>query len=377
MEPHLKQELYFHLTQAIRSKIATTLSTVCAALILFAVPLVKDSAFKLFLLTGSLAAASGALVSGNTLREAEESLNDYAATTGLNRQRSLLWLPGVQTQAKPTAGAVEATLEVPKLFDFESIGERRNDFPNVFIVGSPGSGKTTLAEYLGVVLKADKRFGVHPHAKPSDFKGFDRIFGGGRNIGTPDDEFVPWKKLESGEVVPTVAQVIMALHRLMQDRYIDYYQGKEDFEAIDVYFDEVPAIASELGKAFMKKFIPSLIMEARKIGIRLWFLTQTFRVEPLGLSGTGDLKEGATVISLGKLAINSAKTQVNNKHMEIAQLEYMRLLERPALVDEMPAKLPGYTEMQAAIDSFVNQKKTSTKKTNGRNNRNNSRRKSI
>lgn len=358
----MKPELYYHLTQAIRNKVIGALSSLAALIFLLMTPSMRTDLGKFLVLSGSLTAAGAALASGRTSEENDTALNDYVATTGLNRQRGLLWGEPLPFLAKPQANKEKE----PELFDLSAIGERRDDFPNVFVVGAPGSGKTTLAEYLGVVLKAGKRYAVHPHAKPTDFKGFDRIFGGGRNIGSSTDEFVPWEKLEKGEVVPTVAQVIMALHQLMQDRYVDYYQGKEDFETIDVYLDEVPAIAAELGKAFMKKFVPSLIMECRKVGIRLWFLTQTFRVEPLGLTGTGDLKEGATVISLGKLAINAAKTQVNNKHMEIAQLEFMRLLERPALVDEVPAKLPGLTEMNAAISSFVSQKQAPVKKTRSR-----------
>lgn len=356
MEPHLKQELYFHLTQSIRSKITTALSTVCASLILFAVPVVKNEYLKLFLLSGSLAAASAALVSGKTLKEADDALNDFNATTGLNRQRRLLWHQSVQTSVEPSTEVVKAVVEPEKLFDLRTIGDNRNDFPNVFIVGAPGSGKTTLAEYLGIVLKSGLRIGVHPHAKPSDFKGFDRVFGGGRNIGSPEDDPMTWDEIMTLGSAPSVAQVIMGLHGLMQDRYQEYYKGNDKFEPIDVYYDEVPAFAKELGKKFMAKYVPSLIMESRKVGIRLWFLTQAFTVSLLGLEGGSDLKEGATIIRLGKLALNEAQSLANNKRLEQLSLLNLKQETRPALVDETPAKIPGYTEMQAAIDSFVKQK---------------------
>lgn len=349
-------ELYYYITQAIRSKVTTVLSTVAASCLLFTVPVAKGDFLKLALLSSALVGSAAALNSGRTLREAEESLNDYAATTGLNRQRSLLWLQNVQTQAEPTTEAVKEAVAPEKLFDLSSIGDNRNDFPNVFVVGAPGSGKTTLAEYLGIVLKSGLRIGVHPHAKPSDFKGFDRVFGGGRNIGTAEDDPMSWAEIMTLGSAPSVAQVIMGLHGLMQERYQEYYKGNDKFEPIDVYFDEVPAFAKELGKKFMAKYVPSLIMESRKVGIRLWFLTQAFTVSMLGLEGGSDLKEGATVIRLGKLALNEAQSLANNKRLEQLSLLNLKQESRPALVDETPARIPGYSEMQGAIEAFLVQK---------------------
>jgi hypothetical protein len=370
----MKPELYYFLTQSIRSKVVCAVSSAAALFLLLAVPFVKSDASKTLLLCGSLATASAAVVTGKTLDEADDALNDYRVTTGLKRQRALLWLPSSSATPKAVKDKIKASVET---FDFLSMGDKRDEFPNVFILGAPGTGKTTAAEYLGVVLKAGKRYAVHPHAKPTDFRGFDKIFGGGRNIGLPTDEPVTWEEIESGSVTPTVAQVFLALHKLMQDRYLLYYQGETNFENIDVYFDELPAIASTLGKKFLTGILPSLLMECRKVGIRLWFLSQAFQVRALGLEGISDLREGATLIRLGKLALKEAQTLVNTKAVDENVLEYLRLSDRPVLVDDTPGQLPRFVEMQAAIDSFVNQKKTPTKKTNGRNNRNNSRRKSI
>lgn len=351
----MKNELYYYLTQGIRSKITTVLSMSAAFSLLFAVPLVKTDSAKAFLSFASLAAASSALLSSRDLQETEDALNDYAASTGLKRQRLLLWGEQQRTQ-KPEVEAKHLSEAKAPLFDLAAIGNNRDEFPNVFIVGAPGSGKTTLAEYLGIVLKSGLRIGVHPHAKPSDFKGFDRVFGGGRNIGSPEDDPMTWDEIMTLGSAPSVAQVIMGLHGLMQDRYQEYYKGNDKFEPIDVYYDEVPAFAKELGKKFMAKYVPSLIMESRKVGIRLWFLTQAFTVSLLGLEGGSDLKEGATIIRLGKLALNEAQSLANNKRLEQLSLLNLKKETRPALVDETPAKIPGYIEMQAAIDSFVKQK---------------------
>lgn len=289
-----------------------------------------------------------------SLQESEDALNDFAVTTGLKRQRSLLW----QNPLGKGEDASEQNNSDLELFDLRQIGDKRDEFPNVFILGAPGTGKTTAAEYLGIVLKSGKRYAVHPHAKPSDFKGFDRIFGGGRNIGTPDDELIEWADIESGRKVPTVAQVFLALHQLMQDRYELYYKGQETFESIDVYFDELPAIAATLGQKFLSSLMPALICECRKVGIRLWFLSQAFQVKALGLQGVSDLREGATVIRLGKLAVKEAQSLVRSRALEPQALEYLRSADRPVLVDDMPAKLPRYTEMKAAILALCSLKNT-------------------
>jgi energy-coupling factor transporter ATP-binding protein EcfA2 len=354
----MKNELYYFITQSIRSKITAIVSSLAAVGLLLATPAVRSEAGKILLLASSLAIATTTVVNGQTLREAEDALEDYRVTTGLKRQRGLLWSPISQPETAVTGSRPPEP--VSPVFDLRKIGEDRNAFPNVFILGAPGSGKTTLAEYLGILLKADKRYAVHPHAKPSDFKGFDRIFGGGRNIGSPDDEPVLWSEIESGSVVPTIAQVFVALHSLMQSRYQQYYKGTTEFTTIDVYFDEMPAIATELGKKFLAKYLPSLIMECRKVNIRLWFLSQAFQIRALGLEGISDLREGATVIRLGKLALNEAHTLANNKRIEASSLLSLRRENRPALVDDTPAFVPGYVEMKAAIDAFVQKAKQPT-----------------
>lgn len=331
----MNQEFYYHLLQGIRAKVTGYVCLVVSICLLASVPLQKDESTKVASLLGSLAVSMAGGYSLKTQKENDQAIEDFRVNSGIQRQRKLFGLPKQEV--------VEAEIEDTPVewFDFSAIGNDRDKFPNVIIMGEPGSGKTSLAEYLGVVLKANKRYAIHPHAKPNDFAGFNAVLGGGRNYGTPEDKEVAWADIESGKVKPTIAQTLKALLVLMNDRYKRYYQGDTAFDDVDVYIDELPSIVSNLGKKFFASIMPQLLMECRKVGIRLWLLAQGSQVRMLGLEGMSDLREGITFIRLGRLALKHNR----DKAVEIL----LQQMARPCLVDESPAKLPGWAEMSAAI----------------------------
>lgn len=335
----MSQELYYHLLQGLRSKLTGYVCTAAAIGLVATVPTQKTEATKTLSLTAALALSVAGTINFRTQTEADAALNDFRINTGLQRQRNLFTTATIQTQ--PTEPVSY------DWFDFSEIGNNRDKFPNVIICGEPGQGKTSLAEYLGVILKADKRYAVHPHAKPGDFAGFNAILGGARNYGSPDDECVNWSDIESGKVQPTIAQVLQSLLLLMNERYQEYYVGKTSFAEVDVYIDELPSIVSNLGKKFIAGILPQLLMECRKVGIRIWLLTQGSQVRMLGLEGMSDLREGITFIRLGRLAVRHTK----NKQLQAI----LQNTSRPCLVDDRPAKLPGWSEITGAIKAFVSQ----------------------
>jgi len=339
----MSQELYFYLTQAIRSKAIGWMCGIAAVGLATTVPSLKIEEAKTAALIGGLGLSLAATASFRTQEESDSALNDYRINAGLQRQRNLF---------QPIANTEKETEVSVDWFDFSTIGNDRDKFPNVVIMGEPGSGKTSLAEYLGVVLKANKRYAIHPHAKPTDFGGFNKVWGGGRNYGSPDDEALTWQEITSGNVRPTISQVLQSLLVLMNERYEKYYNGETTFDAVDVYIDELPSIVSNLGKKFIASILPQLLMECRKVGIRLWLLVQGAQVRMLGLEGMSDLREGITFIRLGRLAVKHPKDK--------AQREFLQSMRRPCLVDDNPAKLPGFTEMSSAIKAFVRNQKQLT-----------------
>jgi hypothetical protein len=342
----MSNELYYHLIQGFRSRITAYVCTVAAVGLLSSVPAQNNEGTKTMSIIGALGLSLAATTNFMSNSENDQALADFRVNTGLQRQRRLF--------AQGTTDTSEEEKANVDWFDFHTIGNDRDKFPNCIIMGESGSGKTSLAEYLGVVLKANKRYAIHPHAKPTDFAGFDLVMGGGRNYGTPDDEPVTWADIVLRGVRPSIAQVLMALLELMNQRYELYYQGVDDFEEIDVYIDELPSIVSNLGKKFIASIMPQLLMECRKVKIRLWLLVQGSQVKLLGLEGMSDLREGITFIRLGRLAF---KHVPKNK----ALISQLGSCARPCMVDDTPAKLPGYSEMKAAINTFARIRSTSEK----------------
>lgn len=357
----MSTEFYFHLVQTIRNKAVSWVTAFLALSLFFTAPFQKSQPLRTSLYLMALVAANLCLLTDESTKENEQAIKDFYTGSILNRQRALVAVDKKTEIVEVAAEAVPAIENKPR-FSFHTIGNDRDKFPNVFILGEPGSGKTTLAQYLGVELDSDCRVAVHPHAKPSDFPGFQLVLGGGRNIGTPKDKSVTWADIMGKRRKPTIAQVVMALYQLMIDRYEVYFTGETSFPTIDVYFDELPAISTTLGKGFLKEYLPQLIMECRKIGIRLWFLTQSYEVESLGLEGNSSLREGATFIRLGNLALKHARTLMNSK--QITQADYTRLQStaRPCMVDDEIVELPVYEKMAASVDA----KRTKATKTRAR-----------
>lgn len=337
----MSQELYYHLLQGFRSRITAYVCTAAAIGLVAAVPTYKTEASKTLSLSGALALSLAATANFRSNQENDSALNDFRINTGLQRQRNLFALGTAAIVAE------ESSEESLQMFNFSDIGDNRDQYAHFIIMGESGSGKTTIAEYLGCILRADKRYAIHPHAKDKgkekDFAGFDGLYGAARNFGSPDDAKVSWTAIVNREVEPTIAQVLMALLELMNQRYEEYRSGAT-FENIDVYIDELPAIARALGAKFLTPILQQLLTEARKVGIRLWLLSQGEQVKMLGLEGMSDIREGISFIRLGRLAKKYAR-RLKNKRLQ-AVVEGM---SRPCLVDDSPAKVPGKSEITAVI----------------------------
>jgi hypothetical protein len=183
------------------------------------------------------------------------------------------------------------------------------------IIGATGDGKTTLATWLASQLQGD-RLVIDPHYAAGDWKGI-YVVGAGRN-------FV------------AAAETMQACLKEMDRRYTSRLQGKTSFTNLTLIVEEIGSIAEEPDSSdICKVFLPKVLREARKVGIKLILLGHGLEVESLGVKGKGSIRNCLNTIRLGQFAIDQAK--LTKDPSVIAAIEHM---DRPCMVDRRPALVP-------------------------------------
>ena len=176
---------------------------------------------------------------------------------------------------------------------------------HMLIAGETDSGKSTAGR---LVAAGRERVRVlDPHWNGRDWAGH-QVIGAGRDFGA-------------------IAAFVEEMRGLLGERYQARAGGREVFEPVTVFVDEMPAIVAALGRD-VRDFWREWLREGRKVGLFLVLLTQSTRVRTLGIEGEKDLLENfGTVLVLGKLA----------------RLEYPQLvegMERPAVLHTLGAARP-------------------------------------
>ena len=211
--------------------------------------------------------------------------------------------------ASPTAPAPGPANSVPvqpdgiKFYDIGSL-LRGDGLTHSLLVGMTKSGKSTLATgFLKQrALGGDKILIIDPHAEPDTWPEGLSVAGAGRDYAA-------------------VEQVLQALLTEMDRRFKLRTKGKKNWQPVTIFLDEWPSISRECESA--KTFLVTLSCEARKVDMRLVILSQSSRVESLGLKGVGDIRENFSFFHLGSAGVGFLKT---NK-MPIPNLKYICVLE--------------------------------------------------
>ncbi|MBD2006877.1 MULTISPECIES: hypothetical protein [Cyanophyceae] len=172
----------------------------------------------------------------------------------------------------------------------------------------------------------------------------------------PDDledrDFVSYDSIISGRYKdPSIAQTIAAIYSEMDRRYKLRDRGIENWEIHNWYVDEIPAIATNLN--LFKDAMAMLVLEARKVGIRLWLLAQGQTVKLMGLEGKGEVRESLTYVRLGDFAIDHCKQLVRAEELEKDDLVWLKKQEYPTMVQDQLAVRPSWAEMKKVINAGI------------------------
>ena len=183
--------------------------------------------------------------------------------------------------ATPEAAAAQTAAPPPAL-SLERTLRALTDSLHLMLVGESNAGKSTAAEAVlaARVQAGDQVLILDPHADPTIWRGLPAV-GTGRDY----------------------AAIAVAMERLlaeMSDRYQRKAAGDTSYPPVSLFIDEWPAIQLHCKNA--GAFMAQMAQEARKVGMRLVVLTQSDRVESLGLSGKGDVRENFTMLLLGNKA---------------------------------------------------------------------------
>jgi len=177
------------------------------------------------------------------------------------------------------------------------------------IVGASDAGKTTLLKWM-VTERAHlgKVVVIDPHAGPTTW---------------------PAEVIGRGSDHAEISRALDGFVALMERRYGEIGDGlveEEGHRLITVVVDEWMAIADECPNA--AKCFRRLLTEARKANVHLWLGSHSERVEPLKLSGRGDLKDGLVIVKINY-------NQVTGERSAIIKIKYDDHTET------IPTILPG------------------------------------
>jgi hypothetical protein len=231
--------------------------------------------------------------------------------------------------------------------------KNKDEYPNLAIIGKPGSGKSSLAQWLGSIFSGFT-IAIAPHWKSGDFPTADIICGKGRNYGdeVEKEPLISFQELLSGKHNPSCLGVIKTIHKEMTDRYqLDDYDNPQFSFPITLILDEYNSWAKKKG---LNDYMGELLREARKVNIRIIILCHQFNVKPLGFEGEGDIRKSINQIRLNSHATEEAKVRLNNAKFNSHNYLYWETInqeliksKRPCLIDDILAEIPDLSNWLA------------------------------
>jgi hypothetical protein len=112
----------------------------------------------------------------------------------------------------------------------------------------------------------------------------------------------------------------------------------EQHEPIWVVIDDFPSVIRAIKKTHYDD-LTLLLRDGRSTRIRLVLGLQGENVKTWGFDGESDLLEGFTRIRGGKFAIKEARSLVSRGELEQSDLDWLKLQDRPCLVEDQLAQI--------------------------------------
>jgi hypothetical protein len=245
------------------------------------------------------------------------------------------------------------------LYDWGDFRRHRDRYPHLAILGKTGAGKSWLAERL-LTLLGGQVIAVAPHWQQGDYVAAHRVIGAGRDYGDGimlGSNGLPLDASDFDAIMAgspaTVCGLLGSLLLEMDRRYqLDPDSGQRiSGPMVNVILDEFPAYGSLPG---VQQVMAKLLLEARKVNLRIVLLCQGAEVKTLGLDGRGSLREQMTWIRLrGFISGRDGVRRTPTGGIDLAALAeperaYVLSQDRPCLVEEVPADLAELAQLELA-----------------------------
>jgi hypothetical protein len=197
-----------------------------------------------------------------------------------------------------TKSTPQAPKEMPLMQWLSLVNDFPDDAPHTLIVGTSGTGKTTIAQAIAAT-RSEYLVILDPKWKPGKWGGLPAI---------PIDDDGKYTQLEAA---------IQTLLAEMSARLVALKQGMLSFHELTIIAEELPTLITECPSA--STLFKQIGRIGRELRIRLVGLSQSERVKSLGIAGEGDAIDNYTLIRLGKSAI--------------ALMSEAKMMHRPAVIE--------------------------------------------
>ncbi len=316
---------------------------------------IKDKNIKIGLSGSALVIAGLCNSSKSQLKSKKELLGDVseASKVGFRSVLASYFLP-----ASKLSISLDINTWKPELFNWELFNAKPEKYPHLGVVAESGGGKSTFAEWLCTWLDGT-HIAFAPHYKPGDFPGIP-IFATARNWGKDGDDAVNFDELIDASPGRhkniSYSAGFKALYIEMNRRYELRDRGINDFPTINIHLDEFNAFIASVdfsdepgtGLAFV---LLRLLMEARKVGIRLIAYLQSDSVEDLKLKGRGQARKNFKFIRLGADGLNHVKKLSTKDYPLLVWLKKeMKLADTyPCTVEDCFTWIPNFKRGQPVL----------------------------